>query len=296
MIDIFDHKLLEAHKNRASQNIHNHDFLFKLSCEELLERASFYSNQYNNTLLINPCGHDRNKMPIKTYNLYMADLSYRMLRKSLYSSYNTTSKVKQDNELATSSPTEGRTNEVIFKNANCYNTRNNEYRGAIHIDLENQPFNSDSFDLIISNLNIHWINNIPKTFTQIKYSLSDDGLFIGSAIGESSLKNLRYLLIEIESKLGCDTGFHFSPMISKYNMTQLLQKSGFKNVAVDSDIIAVEYKNALSAMKDLQNMGESNALYKKIKPLKKRVYNYILNHCNQPITIEFEIITFCGKS
>jgi SAM-dependent methyltransferase len=39
---------------------------------------------------------------------------------------------------------------------------------AITLDEESLPFQPESFDLVLSLLSLHWVNDLPKTFEQIK--------------------------------------------------------------------------------------------------------------------------------
>lgn len=77
------------------------------------------------------------------------------------------------------------------------------------VDDEFLPFAPAQFDLIISNLSMHWVNDLPKYFLhfiphianidrsyfkQIKKCLKPDGVFLGSTFGENTLQELRYAL------------------------------------------------------------------------------------------------------
>ncbi len=59
-------------------------------------------------------------------------------------------------------------------------------------DEEFLPFPPESLDLVTSNLNIHWVNDLPALFSQVRKALKPDGLFLGSIFGEGTLPELRY--------------------------------------------------------------------------------------------------------
>lgn len=59
------------------------------------------------------------------------------------------------------------------------------------VDEEKLPFESDYFDLVISNLSLHWVNDLPGTFSQILRVLKNDGVFLASIFGGDSLYELR---------------------------------------------------------------------------------------------------------
>lgn len=58
-------------------------------------------------------------------------------------------------------------------------------------DEEKLPFEPESLDLVISNLSMHWINDLPGVLYQIKHALKPDGFMLVSMFGEQSLFELR---------------------------------------------------------------------------------------------------------
>lgn len=59
------------------------------------------------------------------------------------------------------------------------------------VDEEFLPFPPQHFDLVMSSLSLHWVNDLPSTFKQIRESLKPDGAFIGAVLGGASLQELR---------------------------------------------------------------------------------------------------------
>lgn len=59
------------------------------------------------------------------------------------------------------------------------------------VDEENLPFEPNSIDLLLSCLALHWVNDLPGTFSQILKCLKNDGAFIGSIFGGETLYELR---------------------------------------------------------------------------------------------------------
>ena len=162
----------------------------------------------------------------------------------------------------------------------------------VNCDEENLPFADKTFDLVVSNLNLHWINDMIGTLTQIKEALRPGGLFVSTFIGGKSLKTLREFLIKIELEAGIKVGFHASPMITGDAMVRLAQMTGFTGVVVDSQLIQVNYSSPLSAMKELQKMGESNCMQDKVQYFgKKNLKHLQSNIAPKLIRIDFEIIT-----
>ena len=58
-------------------------------------------------------------------------------------------------------------------------------------DLEDLPFEDNQFDLICSNLSLHWCNDLVGNLIQIKNKLKPDGVFIGTLFTTDTLFELR---------------------------------------------------------------------------------------------------------
>ena len=54
-------------------------------------------------------------------------------------------------------------------------------------DEEFLPFKEGQFDMVLSNMNLHWVNDLPSTLRQIKTCLKPDGVFLGSMLGGSHI-------------------------------------------------------------------------------------------------------------
>src|SRR5690606_23645564 len=70
---------------------------------------------------------------------------------------------------------------------------------AIVADEQFLPFAPASADLVLSNLSLHWINDLPGALVQIRRALKPDGLFLAAMLGGDTLCELRAALIEAES-------------------------------------------------------------------------------------------------
>ena len=58
-------------------------------------------------------------------------------------------------------------------------------------DEEALPFAPGSFDLVLSAMALHWVNDLPGTLIQIARILKPDGLFLGAMLGGGTLWQLR---------------------------------------------------------------------------------------------------------
>ncbi|KAF2157196.1 S-adenosyl-L-methionine-dependent methyltransferase [Myriangium duriaei CBS 260.36] len=121
------------------------------------------------------------------------------------------------------------------------------------------PFEDNSFDLALSNLSLHWINDLPSVLTGINRVLKPDCALLAAMPGGDSLYELRgaLQLADMERRGGIAT--HVSPLADVRDVGNLLNRAGFKLLTVDVDDIVVSYPDVMALMRDLQAMGESNA-------------------------------------
>lgn len=130
----------------------------------------------------------------------------------------------------------------------------------ILVDEESLPWGPGTFDLVLSSLSLHWINDLPGVLTQINHVLKPDCPFLGAMLGGDTLFELRTSLQLAEQERRGGISPRVSPLADVRDCGGLLQKAGFKMLTVDVDDIIVDYPNTFELMKDLQHMGESNAI------------------------------------
>lgn len=129
------------------------------------------------------------------------------------------------------------------------------------MDEEVFDFEENSLDMVISNLSLHWVNDLPGCFQRIQRALEPDGVFMASLFGGETLYELRssLQLAELERKGGISP--HISPFAQIRDIGSLLNRAGFTMLTIDTDEIGVGYPTMFELMDDLQGMGESNAAY-----------------------------------
>ncbi|TVY35022.1 Arginine-hydroxylase, mitochondrial [Lachnellula subtilissima] len=127
-------------------------------------------------------------------------------------------------------------------------------------DEERLPFEAETFDAVLSSLSMHWINDLPSQLAQINHVLKPDSPFIAAMFGGDTLYELRTSLQLSDQERRGGVATHVSPLADVRDMGGLLQKAGFKMLTVDVDDIIVDFPDTFSLMRDLQAMGESNAV------------------------------------
>jgi SAM-dependent methyltransferase len=137
-------------------------------------------------------------------------------------------------------------------------------------DPEFLPFAPASFDLVLSNLDLHWVNDLPGTLLQLRRALKPDGLLLAAMLGGETLVELRDCLVAAE--LAVTGGVHprVSPFADVRDMGGLMQRAGFALPVVDADRLTVTYPDALALMRELRGMGESNLVRERPRGLTRR--------------------------
>ena len=130
---------------------------------------------------------------------------------------------------------------------------------------ESLPFKGGVFDLVISNLAMHWVNDLPGALLQANRVLKPDGLFLASIFGGETLKELRQSLLQAESEISGGVSPRVSPFADVRDVGGLLQRAGFALPVADSDTITVSYEHPMKLMQDLRGMAESNAVFARQK-------------------------------
>jgi len=144
--------------------------------------------------------------------------------------------------------------------------------GALSLaaDEEALPFAPQSFDLVTSNLSLHWVNDLPGALLQIRQALKEDGLFVATMLGGDTLSELRQCFMEAEMIEEGGVGPRVSPFADVRDAGALLQRAGFSLPVVDVDSITVTYGDAMRLFADLRGMGETNAVAARRKSLTRR--------------------------
>lgn len=134
-----------------------------------------------------------------------------------------------------------------------------EGRPALAADEEWLPFAPSSFDLVLSVLSLHWVNDLPGALIQIGKTLKADGLFLGAMLGGQTLQELRMALMQAELAEEQGASPRVSPFADLRDIGALLQRTGFALPVVDRDTVTLRHAGALELMAELRAMGESNA-------------------------------------
>lgn len=152
------------------------------------------------------------------------------------------------------------------------------------------PFNRCRFDMIWSNLALHWHQDIAQVFGEWESVLKEDGLLIFSCFGSKTLEDLR------ASFEGVDGYSHVLPFNSMLDLGNALVAAGFAAPVLEREWINVTYTNTEKLLADVRALG-GNPLADRPKGLfGKRQHERLLENLNARrigdglLTLRFEVI------
>jgi len=131
---------------------------------------------------------------------------------------------------------------------------------CVAADEEWLPFAPASFDLVVANLSLHWINDLPGALIQLRQALQPDGLLLASLPALGTLGELRTALTAAEAEVMGGASPRVSPFPDLRDLAGLLQRAGFALPVADVESIAVAYADPMALLRDLRAAGEANAV------------------------------------
>jgi SAM-dependent methyltransferase len=178
-------------------------------------------------------------------------------------------------------------------------TKTSPALGDIIADEEALPFAPESFDLVVSALSLHAVNDLPGALAQIRKALKPDGLFLAALFGGDTLRELRTAFAMGESEILGGISPRVAPMADVRDLGGLLQRAGFALPVADSEKTTVRYGAFTTLMDDLRALGETNALAERSKNVLRRdvlasmLQAYAANHSDEDgrLLATFEVIT-----
>ena len=219
-IKIFDTKATTFSKIRARKNWNKHNFIFKNVSHILIEKISEIKKDFKRILLITS---DLDETILKLDNLKYDELIILSENKK----FNNISNKKEKKEIVGS----------VFSN-------------TLNI----------KFDLIISNLCLHRVDEVVLYGSNIMNLLESNGLFICSYFGGKTLIELRDSLIRTDQERNSGSYQRIIPYIDMIDATNIFSKVGFKEIVSDKVTLRIKYKNVRNLLKDIKGMGENNNL------------------------------------
>ena len=229
-IHVFNRAKVRAHRDRAAALLNDHGFLFEETADRLADRLDDITHRFPLALDLGCHGGEMGRQIFGPRAMGRGGIE-TLIQTDL-------------------SPT-------MARQARLGGTAGMPVLAA---DEEFLPFGPGTFDAVLSNLSLHWVNDLPGALLQIRQALKTDGLFLASMLGGGTLTELRDCLTEAEVSITGGLSPRVSPFADVRDLGALLQRAGFALPVVDADVVTVSYENPMKLLYDLRGMGESNAV------------------------------------
>lgn len=246
-ISVFDRRVVRLHRNRAARSAAPVDFLLRTAASSLVERLQDIKRDFALALdlgchwgevaeALAEAGGFDSGAGTRIAALVQTDMAPRMARRAA--------------------------------EANGWLT--------LATDEEALPFSAQTFDLVVSNLSLHWVNDLPGALWQIRTALKPDGAFLATMLGGETLHELRVILMEAELVVTGGVSPRVSPVVDLREAAGLMQRAGFALPVADSDRVTVTYDSVFGLFADLRGMGETNAgINRNLAPPPRRFWSEV---------------------
>jgi malonyl-CoA O-methyltransferase len=119
-------------------------------------------------------------------------------------------------------------------------------------DAQALPFKPGGFDLLWSNLMLHWLDDPLPVLREMQRTLSVGGLLMFSTFGPDTLKELRASF--------SDGGAHTQRFADMHDYGDMLLECGFSDPVMDAEVLTVTYASFDDLLRDLRQGGASCAM------------------------------------
>jgi malonyl-CoA O-methyltransferase len=121
-------------------------------------------------------------------------------------------------------------------------------------DATKLPLRTGSIDLVLANMLLPWICDLPACFAEIARVLKQGGVFTFASLGPDSLASLA------DAWDGIDASNHVRSFPDMHIVGDSLVKAGFADPVLDVDKLAVSYSDTHALFRDLSATGAGNSL------------------------------------
>lgn len=119
-------------------------------------------------------------------------------------------------------------------------------------DMQSLPFLSKSFDLLFSDLTLHWGTDVQEILSEWQRVLKPTGLLMFSCLGAEGLSPIA----EVWAELGEEVRLH--RFIQSHLLGDALLNAGFKDPLVEVERVQIQFDSVLGFFKRLKSLGMSN--------------------------------------
>jgi malonyl-CoA O-methyltransferase len=162
--------------------------------------------------------------------------------------------------------------------------------GLLAGDFACLPFAANAFDLVWSNLALHWHPQPDRVYAEWRRVLRVDGLLMFSCFGPDTFKELRAAFAAV------DQAPHALPFVDMHDFGDMLVEAGFSTPVMDMETITLTYETVDKLMADLRAWGGNPLATRRRGLLGRKAWQRVTHALEQSrradgrIPLSFEII------
>ncbi|MFC5429506.1 methyltransferase domain-containing protein [Paraburkholderia denitrificans] len=122
-------------------------------------------------------------------------------------------------------------------------------------DFAELPFPHGTFELLWSNLALHWHPRPDLVFGEWQRVLKVNGLLMFSTLGPETFNELRGAWAEVEAAHGVPTRKHVIDFVDMHDLGDMLVENGFEIPVMDQETLTVTYRSAEKLLADVRRWG-----------------------------------------
>lgn len=156
-------------------------------------------------------------------------------------------------------------------------------------DALKMPLETNSLDLVFSNLTFQWIDELDHLFKEIHRVLKPNGLLLFTSLGPDTLFELKQSWQQI------DEHKHVNDFLDMHHLGDAMLNAALLDPVVDNESVIIGYDKAIELMRDLKDIGAHNIDEQRhkgltppssIKKLEKEYVKFRLDNGELPATYE----------
>jgi malonyl-CoA O-methyltransferase len=122
-------------------------------------------------------------------------------------------------------------------------------------DFAQLPFAAGAFELLWSNLALHWHARPDLVFPEWQRVLKVNGLLMFSTLGPDTLRELSGAYAQAEKSLDLAPRPHTIDFVDMHDLGDMLVESGFEIPVMDQEVLTITYKSPESLLNDVRRWG-----------------------------------------
>ena len=125
----------------------------------------------------------------------------------------------------------------------------------VQADFAALPFAPGAFDLVWSNLALHWHVQPDAVLPEWQRVLKVGGLLMFSTLGPDTLRELRGAYAEVEAAHGVPRRPRVIDFVDMHDLGDMLVESGFEIPVMDQETLTITYRSADTLLADVRRWG-----------------------------------------